>query len=134
MMVKVMLSVLQTMRFFLRTGYGDSERSYSGTRDNPLGSLGQGNGAAPPAFTAVSTLLILPYVNMGYGVEWESAVSGALFTIAAILYVNDTDLLHWAKSTGMSDEAFFHQVQAATTAWGKLALASGGSLKPEKCL
>jgi hypothetical protein len=112
MMVKVMLSVLQTMHFFLRTGYGDSERSYGGTPDDPLGSLGQGNGAALPAFTAVSTLLTLAYVNMGYGVEWESAVSGALFTIAAILYVDDTDLLHWAKSTGMSDEAFFHQVQA----------------------
>jgi hypothetical protein len=134
MMVKVMLSVLQTMRFFLRTGYGDSEHSYGGTPDDPLGGLGQGNGAAPPAFTAVSTLLILAYVNMGYGVEWESAVSGVLFPIAAILYVDDTDLLHWAKRAGMSDEAFFQQVQAATTAWGNLALASGGSLKPEKCL
>jgi hypothetical protein len=126
MMIKVMLPVLQTMRFFLRTGYGDSEHSYGGTPDDPLGGLGQGNGAAPPAFTAVSTLLILAYVNMGYGVEWESAVSGALFTIAAILYVDDTDLLHWAKHAGMSDEAFFQQVQAATTAWGNLALASGG--------
>jgi hypothetical protein len=86
-MVKVMLAVLQTMRFFLRTGYGDSERSYGGTLDDPLGGLGQGNGAAPPSFTAISTLLILAYVHMGHGVEIESAVSGVLFTIAAILYV-----------------------------------------------
>lgn len=40
--------VLQTMKFFLRTGYGDAKSFYSGTPDNPFGSLGQRNGAAPP--------------------------------------------------------------------------------------
>jgi hypothetical protein len=134
MMIKVMLSVLQTMKFFLRTGFGDSATfQFGGTPDDPCGGLGQGNGAAPPAFTAVSTLLILAYVSMGHGVQVESAISGVLFTIAAILYVDDTDLLLWAKTSGMSDAQFLQQVQSAVTDWGMLALASGGSLRPEKC-
>jgi hypothetical protein len=134
MMIKVMLSVLQTMKFFLRTGFGDSATfQFGGTPDDPCGGLGQGNGAAPPAFTAVSTLLILAYVSMGHGVQVESAISGVLFTIAAILYVDDTDLLLWAKTSRMSDAQFLQQVQAAVTDWGMLALASGGSLRPEKC-
>ena len=132
-MVKVMLSVLQTMRFFIRSGFGDSTRSYGGTTDDPLGGLGQGNGAAPPGFTAVSTLLIMAFINMGHSDQVETAVSGFLFTIAAILYVDDTNLLLWAKSRGMDDESFFDQVQAATTDWALLSIASGGSLKPEKC-
>lgn len=94
-----------------------------------------GNGAAPPAFTAVSALLIMAYVHAGYGAEFECVFSGVCFTIATILYVDDTDLLHWAKSSGMSEDQFFvqFQEQEATMAWGHLTIASGGSLKPEKC-
>ena len=132
-MVKVMLSVLQTMRFFIRTGFGEATTSYGGSPSDPLGGLGQGNGAAPPAFTAVCSLLIMAYVKMGHGVTITSRVAGVFFVIAAIIYVDDTDLLHWVKSDTMSDEEFFDQVQQATLDWGHLAIASGGSLKPEKC-
>jgi hypothetical protein len=75
----------------------------------------------------------MAYINMGHGVQVTTAVTGLLFAIAAIIYVDDTDLLHWARTAGMTDEEFFAQVQQATIDWGKLAIASGGSLKPEKC-
>lgn len=133
MMVKVMLSVLQTMHFFLRTGFGDASTSYGGSEDDKMGGLGQGNGAAPPAFQAVVTLLLMAYINMGHGVTIDPAISGTIFTIAAIIYVDDTDLLHWARSTGMTEEQFFDQVQRAILDWGHLAIASGGSLKADKC-
>ena len=133
MMVKVMLSVLQTMRFFIRSGFGDATESYGGSEVDKMGGLGQGNGAAPPAFTVVSTLLLMAYINMGHGVKINSAISGILFTLAAIIYVDDTDLLHWAPRPDMTDEEFFDHVQEAALAWGNLAIASGGALKPEKC-
>jgi hypothetical protein len=133
MLVKVMLSVLQTIQFFVRTGFGDGVSSYGGTKADPLGGLGQGNGAAPQAFTVVCSLLIMAYINMGHEVKVETAVTGLLFAIAAIIYVDDTDLLHWARTAVMMDKEFFAQVQQATIDWGKLAIASGGSLKLEKC-
>lgn len=108
MLVKIMLSVLQTMQFYLRTGFGDGTSSYGGTVADPLGGLGQGNGAATlPAFTAVCSLLVMAYVNMGHGVQVNTAVTSLLFTIAAIIYVDDIDLLHWVRSAGMTDEEFF---------------------------
>jgi hypothetical protein len=133
LMVKVCLSALQTMKFFLRTGFGNSKRSFGGTNSSPYGGLGQGNGAAPPAFTAVSTLLLMSFIGMGHGNTFKSAISGLCFSIAAIMYVDDTDLLTWARSSCISDEDFLQQVQKAVTDWSMLVIATGGSLRPEKC-
>jgi hypothetical protein len=55
--VVLALSVLQTMAFYLRTGYGVSKNGYGGTADDPTFGLGQGNGMAPSGFTAVSSLM-----------------------------------------------------------------------------
>jgi hypothetical protein len=55
--VVLALSVLQTMTFYLRTGYGVSKNGYGGTVDDPTFGLGQGNGMAPSGFTAVSSLM-----------------------------------------------------------------------------
>ncbi len=47
--------------------------------------------------------------------------------------MDDTDLLHWPPSTITDPEELIQHVQHATTDYGKLAQASGGILKPEKC-
>ena len=51
--VAMMLYVLQTMKFHLRTAFGQSEWSYGGSTKKPTMGLAQGNGAAPPGFLAV---------------------------------------------------------------------------------
>ena len=61
------------------------------------------------------------------------AWSGTLLSLAAILYVDDSDLLHVAKSPATTDDEFFQDVQRATMDWGGLVQATGGSLKPSKC-
>ena len=65
--VKVMLKLLQIMQFCLRTGFGESKQTYGGSEDNPLVGSGQGNGGAPPAFTALSTLVVNAYKRLGHG-------------------------------------------------------------------
>ncbi len=56
--IRVLLLAMQTMRFFLRTGYGELDRSYGGsTEDRTLG-LGQDNVAAGPGFLAISSLIV----------------------------------------------------------------------------
>jgi hypothetical protein len=56
-----------------------------------------------------------------------------LFILAAVMYVNDMDLLHWPSSPSMTPEELIEYVQDATTDWGNLSQASGGILKPAKC-
>jgi hypothetical protein len=131
--VAMMLYVLQTMNFYLRTGFGQSIVPYGGTKEDPTMGLAQGNGAAPPGFLAVSTLMIEVYKRLGHGSNFVSAWSGDAFFLAAILYVDDSDLLHLSMVASDEDAAFLAQVQEATFDWGGLVQATGGYLKPSKC-
>ncbi len=54
----MMLYILWTMNFYLKTGFGQLQESCGGTVDGPIMCLTQGNGAAPPGFLAVSALMI----------------------------------------------------------------------------
>jgi hypothetical protein len=56
-----------------------------------------------------------------------------LFVLAAVMYVNDTDMLHWPPSPHSSPEELIEHVQQATMDWGNLTQASGGILKAQKC-
>ncbi len=94
--------------------------------------LAQGNGAAPPGFLAVSTLMINAYKWLGHGVNFAWPWSGDAFYLAAVLFVDDSDLFHLAELSE-TDDNFFERVQEARFDWGGLVQATGGLLKPSKC-
>ncbi len=66
--VAMMLYVVETMTWYLKTVFGQSKISFSGTAFDISMGLGQGNGASPPDFLAVCTLMIKVYHNLGHGV------------------------------------------------------------------
>jgi hypothetical protein len=134
MTIVLALSVLQTMCFYLRTGYGVSQQGYSDSPDDPTFGLGQGNGMTPSGFSAVSILMIETYKRLGQASTFFcGAWSGVLFILAAIIYVDDTDLLIVACSRDIHLEDFFHQTQEAVMDWGLIVQATGGYLKSAKC-
>ena len=53
-------------------------------------------------------------------------------TLAAIMYVNNMDMLLRVKKNQITEE-FFDFIQSAIDFWGMLVIASGGSLKQKKC-
>ena len=57
-----------------------------------------------------------------------------MFLLAAVMYVDDTDLLHWPSFTITEPKELIEYVQQATNDWGNLSQASGGILKAPKCL
>ena len=95
-MVAMMFSVLQTMKWYLKTAFGQSETAFCGTLDDPLMGFGQGNGASPPGFLAVSILLIEVYRRQCHGAQFTPGLAQDAFTIAAVIYVDDSNLLHLA--------------------------------------
>jgi hypothetical protein len=121
------------MQFFLKTGFGLAKTWYGGSLQNPYMGLVQGSGAAPAAWTAISTVMLLVYKARGHGAHFLYAWSGVILCIAALLYVDDTDLLHMCPTTDTSETQFCCKVQAATYYWASLLQATGGNLKPEKC-
>ena len=127
------LACVHLMLFFLKTGFGLSNKGFGGTRVNPFQGLIQGSGAAPGAWTAVSTVILSVYKRRGYGAKFSAGWSGLIFTIAALLYVDDTDLLHMYWEPGMTEVEFVERVQRATYYWAMLLQATGGNLKDIKC-
>ena len=119
---------LQTMQYFLMTGFGTAKKGFGGLLLLPLMGLIQGSGAAPATWTAVSTVK-----RKGYGASFSAGWSGLLFTVAALLYVDDTDLLHCFCDPDISELEFVTRVQCATYYWALLLQATGGHLKDAKC-
>ena len=132
-MVAMMLYVLKTMQWFLKTAFGQSKTSFGGTKCDPSMGLGQGNGAAPPGVLAVCRLMINVYRRLGHGIEFLGTWSRDAFMLAAVLYIDDSDLLHMVKGYPTNAE-FLALVQSATDDWAGLVHASGGSLKSQKML
>jgi hypothetical protein len=126
------LHTIQRMKYYLRTGYGLASKGYGGTECSPFMGLTQGSCASPPIWTAISTLILLAYHRDGHGVEMSTAWTSVVKKIAAILYVDDTDLLH-TNAAGGDTVSFLSRVQSALTSWSRLLQATGGNLKPEKC-
>jgi hypothetical protein len=63
-MVALMLYVLKTITWYLKTAFGQSKILFGGMAVDPSIGQGQGNGAAPPDFLAVCTLMINMYCNL----------------------------------------------------------------------
>jgi len=126
--VKVLLIVLKRMQFCLRMGFGELKEFYGGSLDDPIFGFGQGNGT-PPAFLCLSLLIMNVYQRMDNGANMTSTYTCRMFLLSAVMYVDNTDLLHLAPSQEMSDEELITQVEESTKMWGELAQVTGGALK-----
>jgi len=124
---------MEMMRSFSRTGFGESKQSYGGTQEQQLAGYGQGNAASGPGFTALSYLIVKAYLRKRHGAQIYSSYYKRLLLLAAVMYVDDTDLIHWSHIPGCTREELIAAAQTATYAWGGLAIATGAAMKPEKC-
>ncbi len=133
-----MLTTIQEMRFYLRTGYGDSQ-DYAGGKssdeDDPIKPQGicQGNGAAPAAWAATTIPMINAQRRKGNGAFFTTPISGLSTHLIGGLYVDDTDLIHVDMNKLEDLESAHRSLQEAVESWGKLLIATGGALKPIKC-
>ena len=78
--------------------------------------------------------MIGSYKKLGHGYCYILPISGVVFLLAAILYVDDTDLLLRVKNITDTNEEFIKLIQKAVMDWGLLVQATGGSLKKKKML
>jgi hypothetical protein len=132
--IGVLLLTMQTMQFFLHTGYGESPLSYGGSKcDRTLG-LGHGNAAAGPGCLALSLQIVCAYVRNGHRSQTVTSYSSTSSNLAAVIYVDDADLVHTPPLITASPAELIAHSQKSTTAWGGLAIATGASLKPENVM
>jgi hypothetical protein len=128
-----MLSTIQEMKFFLRTGYGDS-KVYAGSAEGKrTQGLCQGNGAAPAGWGVISITMIRAHKQKGHGVHLRCPITETSHHSAGTVYVDDTDLEHLDMTKLQTVEEVHLKFQDSIVNWGSLLLAMGGALKPIKC-
>ena len=97
-----------------------------------LHGLCQGNGAASTAWLMLSSVLVMVYKNLGFGSKVKSLMILVILSIMVFLFAENTNLCIMSDNIKTRRE-IWEEAQRALTAWGKLLIASGDILKPEKC-
>ena len=126
-----MLNPIQCMEYYLRTGHGESSTFFGGKGDNKQG-LCQGNGAAPPTWQQISSIMINVQRQHRHGITIRCPISKKSIQQVGIIYVDDTNL--WAGMEEQDDAiSAAHKAQEGVNCWGKSLVAVGGDLNPDKC-
>ena len=121
------------MKYFLRTAYGDSKNFSGSTIEVKFQGFCQGNGAAPASWAVVSITIVAAHKKKGHCAHFVCPISKITGHLAAILFVDDTDLLHINLRAEESVHSAHQALQDSIYNWGQLLIASGGAFKPIKC-
>jgi hypothetical protein len=127
----VMLLSIQHMKFYLRTGLGESVGFMTAVIGSIIQGLCQGNTAAPAGWSHISAVLLRVYKRFGHGAKFTTAISCRSFDTAGVLYVDDVDL--FVMNLSLVTEELWLEAARSTECWSELLTIPGGSGKGEKC-
>jgi len=130
--VQSMIGTLNRMQYHVRSTHGDSKTSQGRWEWGiPITGIGQGNGASPQIWVAVSTPLFQILATEGFLAQIICAISAHQRSIVGFGFVDNTDLC----VTTMDNQVtmVLHQMQDSLGMWAALLQATGGVLVPEKC-
>ena len=129
-----MFSTIQQMKFHLRTGFGDSEEWYGGNmEDLPMQGVCQGNGGGPALWCATSAPIVSLQHRLGNTSEIQGTMSQEGLSMVGFLFVDDTDLVVFAREDQDDPETIIQVLQERVRAWHGSLRATGGALRAEKC-
>lgn len=131
--VTAMLSAIQEMKYFLRTAFGDSKNFANSTIRLKYQGLCQGNGAAPAGWAVISITILNAHKRKGHSATFRCPITRLVKKLAAILFVDDCDLIHLAMEEDESVSLTHDRMQQSVINWGELLIGSGGAYKPIKC-
>ena len=82
------------MKFFLLTAFVYSNTFAGSAIEIKTQGLGQGNGAAPAGWCVISITKLRAHGAKGHRAQFIAPMSLVRCSLSAILFVDDTDLLH----------------------------------------
>ncbi len=129
-----MLSTIQDMKFYLRTGFGDSKAYAGATGGVKTKGFCQGNGRAPAGWTVTSIAMIQAHKRKGHSIHLYCPISKKKMHLAGTLFVDNTDLEHFDITQNETVLDVHEAMQTSILNWGRVLIATGGTLKPSECL
>ena len=131
--IETMLGAIKNMKFYLRTGFGDSTSFTGGGISVKTQGLTQGNGASPAGGAVISICIIGAHSRKAHGAKFICPITHLKHHLSAILYIDNTDLLHIDLSKNETVDEAHNEIQASVKSWGNLLIATAGVLQPAKC-
>ena len=128
----LMFDILAKAKHRVRTGFGDSDRTFGPTGDVPFQGCGQGNGAGPCIWVAISAILIDAMEAEGFGYKSRTAITNDEFFASCFCFVDDTDVMESKDDLELTGEDLLPSVQSALDLWSGGISATGGAINPAK--
>jgi hypothetical protein len=126
--IETMLGAIENMKFFLQTGFGNSKSFAGGGISIKTQGLTQGNGALPASWAVISICIIGAHGKKCHGEKFTCPITQLKHHLSAILYVDNTDLLHIDLSKDETVDEVHRAIQDSVYSWGNLLIAIGGVL------
>jgi hypothetical protein len=131
--VETMLGAMENMKFFLRTGFGNSKSFAGGGISIKTQGLTQGNRASPAGWAVISICILGAHRKKGHGAKFYCSITNLQHHLLAILYVDNTGLLHINQTKDKRVDKVHNAIQNSINSWGNLLIATGRVLQPSKC-
>jgi hypothetical protein len=131
--VESMLATTENMNFFLWTGFGDSTNFAGGGISIKTQGMCQGNGASPAAWVVSSICILKVHGRKGHGAKFVCPITKLEKHFLAIVYVDDTDLLHIDLTKNKMVNKVHTAIQESVNSWGNLLIATDEAIQPSKC-
>jgi len=113
--------------------FGDSDCSFTGsTMQTPLQGVGQGNGAGPQIWAAVSSPIFDMVRNLGNGTTLQSLLTQDMVHFVGFGFVDDVDLITTDNVVSQTPACILCQLQQTLDLWEMGLRTSGGALSAKK--
>jgi hypothetical protein len=132
--IESMFRTIQNLRHTVRTAHGDSESFFNAKDVHPVAiqGVGQGNGAGPQIWAAISTVLLNQARATGCGGSFQHALTGDVTEIVGYSFVDDTDLLSTGTNSESTATETVEKMQTLLDEWEGGLRATGGAIEPAK--
>jgi len=127
-----MVSTIHAMQHHVQSLYGNSTQSQGCQQwDAPITGIGQGNGAGPQIWAAVSSPLFQILTQDGFIVQIVCAISGHKVEIAGFGFIDNMDLC--IVGSQQQGNTVVPLMQELLKTWAGLLRVTGGALVLDKC-
>ena len=125
--VESMLTAIEEMKYFLQTAYADSCDFAGSSLLIKFQGLCQGNGAVPAGWAVISITILHAHKVKGHGEHFVCPISNLSGHLTAILFVDDTDILHINLNKDETVHEAHDALQTSVHNLGKLIIGIGGA-------
>jgi hypothetical protein len=129
-----MFLTLQNLRHYVSTCFGESKNFFDAKEVHPIAiqGIGQGNGAGPQIWAAISTVILNMLRNVATGGIFQRPVSNEVQRIMGFAFVDNTDLIICKPHEAQTAKDTKSQMQTLLEFWEGGIMSSGGQLEATK--